>query len=299
MNLCFFKIDKITFLRFLFFVLLISSYSEIVFAQKKNKLNQEKDTLLLETNPNFRPTLEINPYAIEEEKKRKEKKRKKKVFYGIKTKVRYTKEYTRNRRGIIFRKVHVLKEPVKPNFFVHEVYFYDYKKKEIGRTFPDRYKPEMGDLLHGAYERTIDGILVERGIFYKGTKHGRWEKYGNDMELLGKDYYYRGHPKNSEITYYDIDQKKVKEIIPIHYGKKDGVYMAFFESGRMKEKGMYRDDIKVGRWYEYFDRDRSNNKKEMQYVNRNRPYEEGFEPYIIREWDEKGEKIVDNRRGRN
>ncbi len=277
-----------------------SAFLNKAIAQKKNKKEQEQDTLLVQSNPNFKPTLEINPYAIEEDKKkRKKKKRKKKVFYGIKTKVRYTKEYSRNRRNVIFRKIHVLKEPVKPNMYVHEVYFYDAKRKKIESTYPDRYKPEMGPLLHGAYERTIDGILVDRGIFYKGTKHGRWEKYGNGMELLEKEYFYRGHPKNSEITYYDINQKKVKEVIPIQYGKKEGVYLAFYESGRIKTKGEYRDDIKVGRWYEYYDRERSNNKKETQYVNRNRPYEDEFEPYVLREWDEKGQKIVDNRKGRN
>jgi len=273
-------------------VVLVSAYAQ----SKKKKAAVEEDTLLVQTNPNFKPTLEINPGAIEVEKKKvKKKKRKKKVFFGIKTKVRYTKEYSRNRKNIIFRKVHVLKEVEVPNKFVSEVYFFNDKKKEIGKIAPEHYKPVMGMLLHGAYERRIDGYLVDRGIFYKGTKHGRWEKYGNNMELLEKEYFYRGHPKDSKISFYDNGQKKVKEVIPIQYGKKEGVYLSYFESGRIKEKGEYRDDIKVGRWYEYFDRERSNNKKETQYVNRNRPYEEDFEPYVVREWDEKGEKIVDNR----
>tara|TARA_Y100001956_G_C4073081_1_gene164818 strand:- start:28 stop:915 length:888 start_codon:yes stop_codon:yes gene_type:complete len=274
--------------------LLVPAFSQ---NKKKEKESTEvSDTLLVQTNPNFKPTLEINPGAIEVEKKKaKKKKRKKKVFYGIKTQVRYTKEYNNSRTKVIFRKVHVLKEPEVPNKFVSEVYFFDDKKREVGKIAPEHYKPEMGMLLHGTYERTIDGFLVDRGIFYKGTKHGRWEKYGNNMELLDKQYYYRGHPKDSEITFYDNSQKKVKEVVPIQYGKKDGVYLSYYESGRLKEKGEYRDDIKVGRWYEYFDRERSSNKKETQFVNRNRPYEEDFEPYTVREWDEKGEKIVDNR----
>jgi len=299
MQSVFSNITRLSSILFLCFCLM----GNLSFAQKKkNKKNEDsaQDTLLVQTNPNFKPTLEINPNAIElEKKKQKKKKRKKKVFYGIKTKVRYTKEFSKNRRNIIFRKVHVLKTYEKPNKYVSLVYFFDDKKKKIANTQPSRYKPEMGMLLHGAYERTIDGILVDRGIFYKGTKHGRWEKYGNDMELMEKEYFYRGYPKSSEITYYDINQEKVKEVIPIHYGKKDGIYLSFFESGRIKEKGEYRDDIKVGRWYEYFDRDRSNNKKETQYVNRNKPYEDDFEPYVLREWDENGEKLVDNRRGRN
>ncbi|MEM1137950.1 MAG: hypothetical protein AAGI07_19100, partial [Bacteroidota bacterium] len=269
-------------------------------SKKQKKTLPTTDTLLVQTNPNFKPTLEINPAAIELEKKKvKKKKRKKKVFYGTKTKVRYTKEYSRNRQHIIFRKVYVLKEIIVPNKFVSEVYYFDEKKRAIGKVNPIKYNPQMGMLLHGAYERTIDGILVDRGIFYKGTKHGRWEKYGNNMELLEKEYFYRGYPKNSKITFYDIEQKKVKEVIPIQYNKKDGVYLSFYESGRIKEKGEYRDDIKVGRWYEYFDRPKSSNKKETQYVNRNRPYEEDFDPYVLREWDEKGMKIVDNRKSRN
>jgi hypothetical protein len=261
--------------------------------QAQNPANQiitvPTDSLLF-IDDDFKPTLEINPYAEEEKKKKaKKKKRKKKVFYGVRTKVHFTREVSRN--SVVFEKFHVLKEHKDPNKFAYDIYYYNTAKKKIEKT--PFYKPEFGPLLHGMYERTAEGQTVEKGLFFYGTKDGRWEKYGRDMLLLDKKYYYHGNPKYSQVIYYDNEQKKVKEVIPIQYDKKDGIYMLYYESGNLAEVGMYVDDIKVGRWYEYFDRPRPNTKREILYVNPNTPYDE-VPPVIVREWDEKGKKLVDN-----
>jgi hypothetical protein len=251
------------------------------------------DTLLYVSEDDI-PTLDLNPYAQKEEKKIKKKKRKKKVFYGDKTKVRYTKEIARN--SIIIEKFHVPKVHKDPSPYVYDVYYYNVQKRVIEKT--NNYKTTLGPLLHGAYKRMVDGQVVEQGLFYYGGKDGRWERYGQDMLLVDKEYYFHGFPKNSQITYYDKDQKKIKEVIPVQYLRKDGMYLHFYESGQLAEVGMYVDDIKVGRWLEYYDRNRPNNKKETQHGNPNKPYDP-YEPKVLREWDTQGKKVVDvNEQGR-
>ena len=86
--------------------------------------------------------------------------------------------------------------------------------------------------------------------------------------------------------------EKVKEVIPIHYGKKDGMYLKFYESGRVMEKGLYREDVKVGRWNEFYDKWKKNRMRETQH--RKRPFDEDFDSYVVREWNEKGEQTLNN-----
>jgi len=261
---------------------------------KKKKVSY--DSLLLESEE-VKPTLEVNPGAIEEQKKKaKKKKRKKKVFYGEKTKRVFTKDYDRRSRKNIYQRFHILKRQHRPNSYVRTIYYYSAKKKAWEKT--PSYKPEYGPLLHGTYQRIMDGAVIEKGIFYYGTKHGRWERYTTDGLLIDKSYYYKGHPKAAEIEYYDSDQKKMKEVIPIQFDYKDGLYVEYYESGRLKTEGQYKDGVQVGRWIEYYDRRRPNLKRITVYVSPNRPFKTDFEPYIEREYNTKGELVIDNRKGR-
>src|SRR5690606_24299056 len=103
----------------------------------------------------------------------------------------------------------------------------------------------------GPYRRMIGGAVVEQGIFYVGTKHGRWEAYSdektetfNDQEvsyniLLEKKKYYKGWTKESRVTYYDAARKKVKEVFPYENGKLHGTYYQFLENGQIFIKGRY------------------------------------------------------------
>jgi antitoxin component YwqK of YwqJK toxin-antitoxin module len=121
-----------------------------------------------------------------------------------------------------------------------------------------------------------------------GTRHGRWETHNKDGVILEKEYYFRGHPKDSKITWYNAQEDKLKEVIPIQHGEKNGIYMSYFESGRVKETGRYEHDQKIGIWTEYFDRKHRNRKKQIKYPNRAYLDEE---PYLFREWDENGKQI--------
>src|SRR5687767_8380105 len=150
-------------------------------------------------------------FKKEEEKEEapRKKKVKKKVYYGIKTKKGFTRKGFGER--VTYETFYFLKKPEKPTGFVRDVYWFDFTRKEIRKT--EKFDPSKGVLLHGPYEKRQGEIVLEKGIFYKGTKHGRWMKYSRDSTLADKDRYYRGWPKESLVSYYDPqERKRMKEI---------------------------------------------------------------------------------------
>lgn len=251
---------------------------------------QEGDSSRIITTSKSKPTVELNPggKAKEDLLKIKVKKRKKNVFYGIKSRRRFTRTYRGNR--VVVEKVYVLRQYQEPNRFVPEIYYFDLKTLSVQKIVPEKYKPEMGMPLHGSYERLIDGVVAETGFYYVGTKHGRWEKYAGDL-LLDKEKYYKGHPKEADIAYFDADKTKVKEVTPKQYGELDGMYLHYYKSGRLKAKGRYEDGVKVGRWLEYFDQDKNRLQRETQYPNN--PHDTKTQPRIVREYDVSGKTLID------
>lgn len=221
-----------------------------------------------------------------EEPKKKKKRVKKKVFYGVKTKKAFTRHGQGNR--ITYELFYVLKKPETPQTFVRDIYWYDYTRKEIRRT--EKFDPEKGVLLHGPYEKRMGEVVLAKGIFYKGTKHGRWMEYNRDSVLINKERYFRGWPKESLVSYYDAERKKMKEITPIEYGEKDGYYYRFYENGQIAISGEYKWDQKVGDWTEYYPNKRR--KKIITYPEK--VFDESMQPYIRTEWNEKGKQIYRN-----
>lgn len=224
----------------------------------------------------------------EEDEPKKKKKVKKKVFYGIKTKKGFTRKGYGNR--VFYELFYVLKKPQTPQTFVRDIYWYDYTRKEIRKT--EKFDPEKGVLLHGPYEKRLGEIILEKGIYYKGTRHGRWLFYERDSVLKDKKKYFRGWPKESVVSYYDAERKKMKEITPIEYGEKDGYYYQFFENGQMAISGEYRWDQKIGDWVEYYPNKRR--KKIIAYPTK--AFDDAMRPYIKAEWNEKGKQIYRNNR---
>lgn len=221
-----------------------------------------------------------------EEPKKKKKKVKKKVFYGVKTKKGFTRKGQGNR--ITYELFYVLKKPEKPQTFARDIYWYDYTRKEVRKT--ERFDPEKGVLLHGPYERRLGDVVLAKGIYYKGTKHGRWMYYNRDSTLVDKEKYFRGWPKESIVSYYDAERKKMKEITPIEFGEKTGYYYRFYENGQIAISGEYEYDQKVGDWTEYYPNKRR--KKIITYPEE--AFDDFLRPYIKAEWNEKGKQIYRN-----
>src|SRR6187402_1396627 len=112
----------------------------------------------------------------EEKEEPKKKKVKKKVFYGIKTKKGFTRKGVGER--VSFELFYYLKKAEMPKTFVRDIYYYDFTRREVRKT--SKFDPKKGVLLHGPYKRIMNQVVLEEGIYYKGTKHGRWMTYNRD-----------------------------------------------------------------------------------------------------------------------
>lgn len=218
-----------------------------------------------------------------------EKKKKKNVFFGLKTKKRFTKKGYGNRQTLEL--FYVLKEFQLPETLVRDVYWYDYKRGEIRITTTREVDQRNGAILHGPYTKEMNGVIVEEGIFFMGLKHGRWLRKNTEEILLDKSKYYKGWPKESLVKYYDADRNQMKEIIPVEYGEKEGNYFYFHENGKVAVQGNYKWDQRIGDWYEYYPS--GLRKKAVRYQKQ--PYSEIFTPYILTEWNKKGKVVYQAR----
>ena len=214
----------------------------------------------------------------------KKKKPKKKTFYGVKTKKGFTRKgYSPNITVELF---YVLKNSEVPITLARDIYWYDFARREVRHT--DKFDPEKGVLLHGPYKKMQGTVLLEEGIFFKGTKHGRWLTYNKQEVLDDKGKYYKGLPKESLVTYYDpVERKKIKEIVPIEFGEREGYYYLFHENGKIAVVGEYKWDQKVNDWIEYYPS--GIKKKTVSYPKE--PFDKESHPFTRKEWNDKGKEI--------
>jgi antitoxin component YwqK of YwqJK toxin-antitoxin module len=270
-------------LLFIFCFLLLCSSKTL--AQRISSSAAKKDSI---------PSLETSMGEEEEEEIEPSKKKiKKKVFYGIKTKKAFTRTGKGKRQTIEL--FYFLKKNQEPNAYIRSIHIYDLKKRKILEvsTLEDLDKNTYR-ILHGPYKKIVGGIngqVMEEGIFFIGMRHGRWEKYGKDFVLMDKTKYYKGLLKDSKVSYYDPAKTKIKEVVPYKFNDLHGEYYTFKENGEVLIYGKYIDGKKAGIWIEYFN-DKNKRKKEIQYPRN--PYVEQFEPFVISEWDEKGNVLIRN-----
>jgi antitoxin component YwqK of YwqJK toxin-antitoxin module len=274
---------------FILLLLLTLAHREVYAQQEEKKIeeNENKDVLSVEPGMEVPLTVNLDEEEEEEEEEHK-KKRKKKVFYGIKTKKGYTK--TGFGDDAVIETFFYLKQYEQPDPFVPEIYWYDFRRKRI-RTTPN-VKEDQAAILHGTYKKlTADGTVLVEGIFYKGTKHGRWMYYNKNDILVGKEKYSRGWLRESQMTYYDPNTRKnLQEVIPVDYGEKEGKYFYYHKSGRVAVEGTYQNDAKIGYWIEYYDF-QGRRKKEIKYPDD--PFDEKTAPYISKEWNPQGDLVYE------
>ena len=226
----------------------------------------------------------------EEEEERKKKKKKKKVkknrYYGYKTK----KGFTRTGFGdkVTVEIFNYLKDWVEPDPYAREIYWYDFRRKKI--RVNGKIDKKYGRILHGPYKKIRNDQLLVDGIYYVGTKHGRWIYLDKNDILVDKLKYYKGWPKESLVRYYDDKRTILKEVIPVVYGKIEGEYYYFHKNGSIAVQGSYVNNTRVGIWTEYFDL-RRRRKRQIQYAQN--PYDKEFKPYIAKEWNDKGKEVYD------
>lgn len=217
----------------------------------------------------------------------KKKKFKRNEFYGIKTKKAYTKTGGGNR--VFVELFFVIKGEAKPSIYSPEIYWFDTRTRRIRNTrITEKDKP-FALIVHGPYKKLLGKQVIEEGIFYVGSKHGRWLVHDRNNILLDKQKYYKGFEKGSKITHYDEKLTKVKEVIPEKGLVKDGKYIKFFPSGNPEMEGYYVNDIKVGLWTEFYDKS-GYRKKETRYPDE--PEADAI-PKVEREWDANGRTTFD------
>ena len=262
--------------------IILSTLQPLAAQQKSNEPRGVEGQFTFDTDKPF--TLLQLDEKIDEPIVTKKKKPKPRVFYGIKTK----KGFTRKGYGqtVTLELFYVLKKPEKPTGFARDIYWYDYKRREVRKTA--QFDPKKGVLLHGPYKKLVGSVVVEEGIFFKGTKHGRWMRYNRQDLLDDKEKYYKGWPKESLVTYYDPNErKKIKEITPIEYGEREGYYYLFHENGQLAVQGEYQWNNKVGDWIENY----PNGKRKRIISYPKDPFEKEIKPYVRKEWDDKGKEI--------
>jgi len=245
--------------------------------------NETLSSLVGETIPDL--GLKVKEFKMRRSERRKKKKAAKlaKVEYkGIQMEERSVKYGSGDKANIeIFHTVKDV-QTINPYVRLAQTRWYDLKKKNLSSSvIRDK---QNARLLHGPYKKYVAGNLVEEGYYYLGTKDGRWVRYDRNYILLDKSVWDKGFPAESQITYYDEAKTKIKEVIPIQFGVVEGEYLAFYESGQLKETGKYERGKKVGRWFEYYPL-RSQRKSETQHA---RDCWEEAEPFVVRRWDEKG-----------
>jgi antitoxin component YwqK of YwqJK toxin-antitoxin module len=182
-------------------------------------------------------------------------------------------------------------DELEASIYAPEVRWYDYK---LRRTVTTAIKDKSySQILHGPYKRYVGDDLVEEGFFYMGTKDGRWERYGKeadqDIILLEKQYFWRGFPLESKISFYDKEQTKIKEVIPMVNGKATGTYYSFYDGGQKMMEGRMDDSVKVGVWREYYQFGTGGRTKKVTQHGKDK-YDTEFEPFIAEEYDQKGKQ---------
>ena len=218
----------------------------------------------------------------------KEKKIPKNIFYGVRTKKGFA--FTGKGKTRITELFYFLPTYKEPDIYVPTVYWYHIKKKKVMSTAILEKDKKFARLLHGPYLKKTAYTILEEGIFYVGSKHGRWEKYDKNYILIDKTKFFRGWTRESLITYYDQDRKKIQEITPIQFGVKTGKYYRFYESGLLAEEGNLAEGNKIGSWVEFYE-DRKKRKKMTEYPKD--PFDTETKPVVLKEWDVNGRLVFD------
>lgn len=259
--------------RYIFIIILlfwnINAYSQSIFQLNTDTINSkdllfqfEEDTLL----------------------QTKKKKKKKKIYFGEKTKKGFIK--SASGRNNLYENFNYINKYILKDQYAQEIYLYDKKKKKIVKS---KKQIDESYMLHGPYIKRIDDQTIEEGFFYYGLKHGRWVRLNRSDILQDKETYFMGWLNESIRFFWDPKKENLKEIIPIKYGEKNGIYYAFHINGNLAAKGEYLFNNKIGLWIEYYSK---NGKKKREIKYNKDPYNKN-KTYISREWNLNGKLIYD------
>jgi antitoxin component YwqK of YwqJK toxin-antitoxin module len=275
---------------FIFFLFFINNLLAQAPKEEKN-LTLESDTLGKIEEKLEAEDLVLNQELTPKKRKKKEKKRRRE-YLGLKTSFTSTQDEDKYE---LFRVVNI--EHLPKYTHQKEIHYFDLENQKIKAEDYIALSKKLKKgrkiyLLHGNYQLVRDGELRAEGFYNKGLKHDEWFEYDKKGILLERLKYHEGFPKDSKITYFDDAQNKVKEIIPLVHGRKQGKYYRYFENGALAEEGILENNQKIRIWNEYF----PNKQRQRQTEHPTHWYEEA-KPKLLMEWDEKGKTLFDVNRG--
>jgi antitoxin component YwqK of YwqJK toxin-antitoxin module len=253
------------------------------------------DTLVTNRDTTSAPSLEAKKLGLtkEQEKAAKDKeklaqrqarKKKKNIFLGERIKKGSTKSGRKGKKQII-EVFYYLKTFRQPGTYATTVYYFNPRKRKIFRANTE-LDPATDKVLHGPYKKTQGGKVIETGYFALGTKHLRWEKLTGDNVLVSKAHYEMGFPRDANVTYYDAEQKRVKEVVPYVNGKLEGDYVRYQENGQRDWDGSFENGKKVGEWTKYWG---FRNRRHYVYQYGESGYDpEVTEPVLVKEYNRNG-----------
>ncbi|MFY0688934.1 MAG: hypothetical protein JXQ90_17320 [Cyclobacteriaceae bacterium] len=223
----------------------------------------------------------------------KEEKINPKIFWDIKTKRGYIKQKVRTK--VVHEMFFYLKKKdfSGPGEFDKDFYYYDKKKRKIVNSTSVADPTKVG-VMHGHYLKKVGEQIVEEGYFYKGKKHGRWVRLNESDILMDKNIYWKGWPQQSLLSFYDPQKTQLREVIPVKFGERDGVYYAFHANGNVAATGLYKYNMRIGTWREFYPNAKP--KREITYPQE--PFENRSTIKITREWARDGRIIHDLTRKR-
>lgn len=189
---------------------------------------------------------------------------------------------------LIYMEFYTLREDARPSPYTRSLFWWDTRASKVVEAIQRDTKTNK--LMHGPYKEYRGEELVKEGHYYLGAKHGRWEEYDKDFNLIEKETYNKGFYAGSEISYFGNDSSKIKEVIPVLYGKKTGSYWKFHQDGTLAEEGKLDNGVRVGKWIEYYEGG-NRRKRETQYAV---DYYDKAEPFTVREYDPNGKLMFEH-----
>lgn len=257
----------------------------------KENLQERIRSRTLDDGEDAKPLVFIDSAASDKRVIRK-KRIPKRMFYGVMTKKAFIRKVAGKKTTLeIF---YYVKKGLDFQPFVKDIYWFHTKKKKIFTGAINPKDRPFARIMHGPYKKMLGGKTEEEGIYYFGARHGRWmyEKLqGDEMLVTDKEKFYKGFPKESAISYFDADKTKIKEVIPVKNGQRDGEYYRFSESGNLLTEGQYEYGMKIGKWTDYYDNNKRKIRRQLQYGKNWEDKE--FKPFTLVEYDDKGKVTYD------
>ncbi len=125
--------------------------------------------------------------------------------------------------------------------------FYDQYEIQVDSI---TYKEGVKEGVHKTYDLK-QGILLSKGSYVKGKKHGVWESYHDDGNIHGREEFKNGTPIGEYVYYYADGTSKI--LTPIYNGKWHGDHKEYYPDGKLSITGHYHNGVRDGEWKEYYE----------------------------------------------